>query len=306
MMQIVTVCDAMKGGAYPWDSIEPMLIQLLDPDRAYLGEQKLSTQKAFENMVVDMALTLGPNSGAMAEIADYCGNYNVFFSSTEDTGVEAVTTSTVSTPYLKQVYSVLASREAASGDAEQESAELDVLYGYAIDLAFRCNAKSDLLLQTEEALRVRDDSEFVNTQGGGSYMRLSCEDMSSEQIVTMMDAIRIAFLDHQNRILAVAKLNTSNHESTEEGVIASLYLYEYAASPGGSMYMGERMAEDNVITPLTKNAATVITAVVWLDGDYVGNSMAGYKGQQMEGVLNLQFASGADLQSSNQPISDDS
>lgn len=305
MMQIVKTCEAMSGGSYTWDVIEPMLKELLDSNNAYLGEHKLSSGAAYENMVVDMALTLGPNSGTMAGIADYCGNYNVFFSYNADAGVEVITNSMASTPYLEQVSNVLQSCEAASGDSEQRVAELDVLYGYAVDLAFRCNTKSDLLLQTEEALRVRDDSEFVNTQGGGSYMRLTCEDMTSDQIVLMMDAVRIAFLDQQSRILAVAKLNTSNHEVSEEGVIASLYLYEYAASSGGMMYMGERRAENNVITPLTKNAATVITAVVWLDGDYVGNDMAGYKGVPMEGVLNLQFSSSADLISSDQPISDD-
>lgn len=305
MMQIVAACDTMKGGEHPWYAIEDMLHQLLDPNQAYLGEHRLTSGDAYENMIVDMGMTLGPDSGALAEIADYCGNYNVFFSVTQDAGVEVGTTSTVTTPYLKQVSGLLESSEAASGDSELISSKLDTLYGFAVDLAFRCNAKSDLLLQTEESLRVQDNSEFVNTQGGGSFMRLTSEDMTSDQIVTMMDAVRVAFLDHQNRILAVAKLNTSNYEVTDEGVIASLYLYEYTASSGGMMYMGERLAEDNVITPLTKNTATVITAVIWLDGDYVGNNMAGYRGQNLEGVLNLQFASSADLLSSNQPISDD-
>lgn len=305
MRQIVVTCDNLKGGSYTWDIIFPMIGQLIEPDRAYLGEHKLSTGKSFENMVVDMTLTLDPNAGTMAEISDYIGNYNVFFSFSEDAGIEAVTTSTVSKPYLVQVYGILESCEAA-GDTELISAELETLYGYAIDLAFRCNAKSDLLLQTEGTLRVQDDKEFVNTQGGGSYMRLSCEGMETEQLVAMMDGIRITFLDQQNRILASAKLNTSNYETMDEGVLAPMYLYEYTASTGGSISTGERLQEDNAITPLSKNATTVITAVVWLDGDYVGNSMAGYHGEPMEGVLNLQFASSADLLSSGQPISDES
>ena len=119
--------------------------------------------------------------------------------------------------------------------------------------------------------------------------------MTEEQIVRLLDSLRVGFVDQQNRLLAIGKLNTSNYTADREGVQAALYLYDYTLTDGGTIQMGARRDEDHIITDMNKNEVTVITIIVWLDGDYTDNSMAATQGQSLTGMLNLQFASSADL-----------
>ncbi len=179
--------------------------------------------------------------------------------------------------------------------------QLEDVYGFAIDLAFRCNAASDLLLQTSPTDRIGQEgrTELTSTQGSGSFMKFTSDQLDTEQMVMMMDAIRICFVDNQNHILALAKLNTSNYNEEEGAVSAPLYLYDYTISNDGSISMGERREDDSVVTSLQKDVATVITTVVWLDGDHIDNSSAAITAQSMSGMLNLQFASSADLVASD-------
>ena len=61
--------------------------------------------------------------------------------------------------------------------------------------------------------------------------------------------------------------------------------------------------EDAALLELPQNSPAIVTVVVWLDGDQVDNSMVSDSGKQsMSGVLNLQFASSADLMHSDQMI----
>lgn len=246
-------------------------------------------------------MTLSSDAGVMANVADFVGNYSVIFRYAS--GVVEVSTVSSGTPYLQRVSETLDDVEAAAGDGSVSNAQLQSIYGYAVDMAFRCNRASDLLLQTAPEFRV-EGSEQETVQGGGSYMRFSSEQLNTEQTVTLMDAVRIGFLDNQGTLLAVAKLNTSNFSETEEGITAPLYLYAYTANPDGSISMGERRSEDSSIVKLSGNTATVITAVVWLDGDHVDNGLAAMTTKSMAGALNLQFASSAALQSSGQPVED--
>lgn len=50
-----------------------------------------------------------------------------------------------------------------------------------------------------------------------------------------------------------------------------------------------------VITPLTQNVPMQVTAIVYLDGNAVDNSMVATAGRSMKGSMNLQFASDAQL-----------
>ncbi len=49
------------------------------------------------------------------------------------------------------------------------------------------------------------------------------------------------------------------------------------------------------LMPLNQNEATVLTAIVYLDGDYVDNADVATKGTSMMGTLSLQFSSDAEL-----------
>ena len=283
-------------GKVSWAEIKPLLSVLVDGDKTYFGEtRRLSDQKAFEEKTPDTVMTLMPGSGVMAQIAEFAGNYSTFFRWTKTENVEVRTADPTKAPYLIQLVDTLKNdSKAASGGWTR--ANLDDTYGLSVDLAFRCNVESDLLLQTGDSLRVEENTEFPVTQGGGSYMRFSSADMNVQQLVRLMDGIRIGFLDDQNRLVALAKLNTSNYREQPEGVFAPLYLYDHHLEEDGSLAVGERQAEDGVILHLNKNTPTVLSAVVWLDGDHVDNSYVSYLSQQsMTGILNLQFASSADL-----------
>lgn len=297
---VITGCNALSNGG-SWDQIEPLLDVLLDADQAYLGEKRLSTKDAFDQMTGDNLLTLSPSSGVMAKIAAYAGNYSAFCMWTDTISVEARSTDPNETPYLIQIEETLEDSKAAAGGWTR--ANLDDTYGFAIDMAFRCNLPSDLLLQTSEALRVAGTAELPVTQGGGSYMRFTSEVMDTEQLLRLMDTIRIGFLNDKDALVGLAKLNVSNYEQREDGVFAPLYLYEYSLEEDGSLGVGARRSDDSTIIALEQNSPVVLTVVVWLDGDYVDNSMVGHSQEQsMSGVLNLQFASSADLLPSEQTI----
>lgn len=291
LQQAVTACDSLSGGTYIWAQLEPILELLVDGDRAYLGETKLTSPDAYKEIKDGVQLSLAPGSGKFALAADYCGNYSAIFDHSELTAVEVVTTSRLKTPYLTQVSKILEECECPESEQVVTGVALEDIFGFVVDLAFRSNADTQLLLQTDAALRVDDGSELAQMQGEGSNLCMISDQLTVEQSVELMDAMRIAFLDSQNNLLAVAKANTSNYIETEEGVSAPLYLYDYQVGAGGSLIMGERRLEDGCITELTDGVATVITAVVWLDGDHVGNSMVTYREKNVESKLNLQFAS---------------
>jgi hypothetical protein len=120
--------------------------------------------------------------------------------------------------------------------------------------------------------------------------------MEQEKLLELMDVIRIGFLNDRRELLGIAKLNISNYEEQEEGIFAPLYLYDYTLESEGSLSIGERRKDDAAILNLPQNSPVIVTVVVWLDGDHVDNSMVATSGQEsMSGVLNLQFASSADL-----------
>ena len=79
---------------------------------------------------------------------------------------------------------------------------------------------------------------------------------------------------------------TYTEASVEDG---AAYLAEVTAS-------GETKSEDNAIMALTQNQATALSALVYLDGENVGNDdVAATAAQSMTGKMNLQFASSATL-----------
>lgn len=302
LRQTLIRCNAMQGRPVTWDEISPVVEVLINGRKAYLGEHRLASYEAFAELNSDTVLLLSPDSGIMVEIADYVGNYQVIFDYAQLTGIEARSASTISTPYLYQVKKILDNCKVEDNDGAPIQQNLEDIYGFAIDMAFRSNADTQLLLQTEASARIDDGNEVPQTFGGGSYMSLSSEQLNTDQIVRLMDAIRIGFLDNQNNLLAVAKMNTMNFEETENGIRAPMYLYDYEISGSGALLMGERRDEDTVITDLVDGNVLVMTAVVWLDGEYVDNSLASIRGRSVQGSLNLQFASSVNLIPAQQTV----
>ncbi len=302
LRQALIRCNAMRGRTVTWDEISPVVEVLINGRKAYLGDYRLASSEAFAEMDSDTVLLLSPESGVMSEIADYVGNYQVIFDYAQLTGIEARSASKISTPYLHQVKKVLADCEVEDNDGAPIQQNLEDIYGFAIDMAFRSNADTQLLLQTEAAARIDDGNQVPQTFGSGSYMSLSSEQLDAEQIIRLMDAIRIGFLDNQNNLLAVAKMNTSNFVEEEDGIMAPMYLYAYEISSGGMLQIGDRITENAVIADLMDGTAMTITVVVWLDGEYVDNSLAAIRDRSVQGSLNLQFASSVNLKPAQQTV----
>jgi len=288
--------------SYTWQELSNALNMLMDLNGVYFNGSLLSNLKDNISDILnstEKTLTLAPGSGIFADIANFTGNYQTnMTASGMDVSVEVLTNEKPA--YLIALQETVKDMEAADGSTEgDKKAKLHSTYGYALDLAFRCNAPtSDLLLQTMGVQRVYGDSQSSATLGGGSYMefRWGESDLSQMQTLRLVDAVRVGFMDDTGAILGIAKLNTSNYTITETLIKAPLYLYDYEIGDDGSMIMGERQKSNNTLTSLDQNIAKSVTVVVWLDGDRVDNTMvAATTDTSLGGKLNLQFASSADL-----------
>lgn len=295
--------NALTDGSYTWTEISGVMKYIMNIEKVYINDtlvSDLTVDDAMGLLGKDITLTLAPGSGVPADVADFTDDYSTWIT-TAVGSVQIATATTVETPYLLALLAAANTLEAADSGAGSDTAvALTATYGYALDMAFRCNAaESDLLLQTTPEQRVYSDSTSASTMGGGSYMEFTSADESFTlgDIITLMDAVRVGFLDDQGNLLGVAKLNTSNRSTEDRMVTAPLYLYAYSFSEeDGSMVMGERQKTNNVITSLERNIAKAITVVVWLDGDVVDNSMvSATESASLSGMLNLQFASSAEL-----------
>lgn len=86
------------------------------------------------------------------------------------------------------------------------------------------------------------------------------------------------------------------------GLKAKLYLNTYEVNGGVLKLTGKKTTgeaadapADNTLTALTQNVAKKVTAIVYLDGDIVDNTMVANAASSMTGSLNLQFSSSATL-----------
>lgn len=289
-----------------WTEIRSALDHLMNTDKIYVNGMGFNTlnKDSFTDMLNDgeVQITMATGSGVFADISDYTGDYSTLIEVLVY-AVSFTTMTTVDPVYLQQMSDKVSTLEAAgSGDGGAlEKFDLTNTFGYALDLAFRCNASAaNLLLQTSGVQRVYEDSTAGATMGGGSYMEFSTKDSGFPlaKVIELMDAVRVGFIDDQGNLLGVAKLNTSSR-SVEGGLVkASLFLYDFSFDEEGVMVMGERQKGDgkNIITSLEQNVAKAVSVIVWLDGDIVDNSkVSATQEASLYGVLNLQFATDADL-----------
>ena len=311
----MNACEELTSGSYTWSEIKNVLSYIMSMDGISVNNKsfdQISQSDLTSGEPIN--ILLAPGSGLFADIADFSGNYNATFAAMGGI-VEVVmeTASRVSPAYLVSLYDGIDELTPAAGDNSAPAKALKATYGYAIDLAFRCNAADpDLVLQTKGVQRIYssdEDTANSGTQGAGSYMEFTSMDsnFTPEQRLALMDAIRVGFVDEQGSILGIAKLNIADRSSEKGGVVrAPLYMYDYSfeqddVSGGLILTMGERKLTDNLITELRQNEAMAVTAIVWLDGDIVDNTMvSATAATSLNGVLNLQFATSAELVPANE------
>lgn len=301
LQQVIYACNKMTVNKYSSEVILSLLNVIIPSNEVFINDIKLSNSSE-KSLTEDTLMTVTSNAASMALIADYSGNYNVFFDYSPDISIELVTLSTKSPGYLEIIAKTLDDLEIDDGENSDLAYEINDLFGYVVDLAFRCNNECNLLLQTAPNVRVEGSTSEIAAEGQGSYMRFSSEQLNQDQILSMMDAFRIGFINDHNDLLCIAKLNVSNYYVDGLDVKAPLYLYDFKVSIDGSISIGERLTEDRMITELTKNTVSVLSIIVWLDGDHVDNSLAATSLNSLTGALNLQFSTDASLKPADIPV----
>ncbi len=288
-----------------------------------MSQQEL-TNWGIDNISNLTVVMNSENTGALAKVAAASANYSAGVSIPGLTvpmgGTNMVigsaanpiraTLSTNKTSSATDMSARLASMEApaATGDAVTNITDI---YGYAVDFAVRTNAAdSKLKLQTAAAQRIYSDAtNEETTQGGGSYMEFTKDGtLSDTQFKDLIGAVRVVFVNGANEIIAVAVPDAGTLSGVTT-VKAELKLVNYTIdySDGGSDNGKIHVMNNNDVDyktgddkadlmTLSQNQATKLTALVYLDGDVVDNSMvSATNAQSMTGKLNLQFSSSADL-----------
>lgn len=194
-----------------------------------------------------------------------------------------------------------------NGDATGADVSLSDTYGYALDMAFRTNAASSYLkLQTKAKQRVYSDSENTDTQGGGSYMAFKstlntagAPNLDDATITKLMKAIHVAFIDPDTgAIYSIATLGDIERDG--DFMKGALKLNDLTATEDAkpTFSLTARAAADGAeakLMDLEQNKAKKLTVIVYLDGPTVTNADVANAETSLEGTLNLQFSSSAEL-----------
>ena len=132
------------------------------------------------------------------------------------------------------------------------------------------------------------------SQGKGScYIFYPKDSLEQEKMLELLSALRIAFIDETGNKLAEAELNVK--EAYEEVGKVTVPLVLMSDSDKIITEDGETIP---VITPLSKGVEQYISAIVYINGESVTNADVS-ESSNIEGFLNLQFGSTADLQNRN-------
>ena len=302
--------------------IRPVLTNIMDIDGNVTINGKTLTELAGMDtgavaslLMGGVNIVLGDGSGLYADFGAAVGNlqarvliptfhYNGGDFSTAESPLYAsmVTSSeTVEGGYLPAYRADVAKVGAyvPAGNAETTTV-IDSQLGYIVDFMFRTNASnSNLLLQTTPAQRVYEDSDSVATQGAGSTMTFTVDEdiLSEEATRNLLECVRVVFFSPvDDTIYGIGILDGLNAVRVGNEITASLYLNEYSYSASGAVVAGDAIAEDDaILCALPANTATPVSALVYLEGEYVTNADVANGDVSLNGTLNLQFASDADL-----------
>lgn len=260
--------------------ITPILNALVNKDKILVNGSDPSSVDFAEVLANGATVTMQDGAGVYVEIADQVGDYSVAISS----NVTMETETALTDAYL--VYSLAEVEGVGAPGTDTSALPMDVHVGYIVDLVFKTNAKtSNLLLQTEGIDRIDNNNPSESTMGGGSYMEFSLvegADITNTQVIQIMSCFRIVFFDTDTKaILGTAKLDTANATVGANQAVKAMM----------SMEDG-----DNVITALGQNTEEKVSVLVYLDAENLENEhVSATTAQSITGVMNLQFASDADL-----------
>ncbi len=281
-----------------------------------------------------ITVTMEPGSGLFADMAMLVGDYTAKITLGEivygdikiNAGMEAKMstvcigdgseiTDQIANPYMVVLSNSLTVLQPSNTSAS--TTYIDTIYGYILDLYFRTNAaQSSLLLQTEAADRVyEDNAEGADTQGNGANMIFTVPlGVTQAQLQALVSAIRVVFFkpDGANgagEFVVEARLDAATIESAVDAngnpaykADLKLWITKEVDDGQGGITTQTGFAtskEDSVIMALEQNVATRLSVLVYIDGNEIQNDDVANAATSMNGVLNLQFSSDADLQPMN-------
>ena len=177
-------------------------------------------------------------------------------------------------------------------------------YGYSVDFAFMSNVNGNLLLQQEAMDRLLGEvpadetAAAAATMGGGSNASFTLSgDLMGSNSDSAKDLIKNIFVvltdTDTGAILGI--VGADDTQVVLEQATAKMALYEPMISSSGILSRGPKRGS-GVITTLTANRPTYVTAIVFLNGDTLApGSLAATQTSSLYGTINLQFSSSADL-----------
>lgn len=126
------------------------------------------------------------------------------------------------------------------------------------------------------------------TQGGGScYTFYASNEPDQKRFLDLLGSMRVAFIDGEGNLIGAATMDTEHYYAENGKVTVPLALDKTSAVNLGADKDGDTVYG---LMPLVKNAATRVTAIVYLDGQKLTNQMVLASGD-IQGNLNVQFGS---------------
>lgn len=268
---------AAKAAPYTWAQISPILEKLADPNKMLVNNKTVDSIKADKQPLIDdimggkgITVSIATGGGVYADVADQCGDYkaSIRIEGVEFQGIEIKTNATMNTQSTQTPAHIIGMAAAVEAlgvpSTTTEALPMTDIFGYIIDLAFRTNAAdSNLLLQPDAVDRIYtgstgaeikdNEGNVESTMGHGASMTFQSTNatFSENQVKNLMKAIRIVFFDPTNLdVLATAKLDVDNAQSTTDGVTAKMYLYKLTEA-GSIDYKKAEYADGGTFYKLT-------------------------------------------------------
>ena len=139
---------------------------------------------------------------------------------------------------------------------------------------------------SDEQMAPYEGDGTSTTQGGGScYTFYASTPADQSRSLELLGSMRVAFIDAKGNLIGAATMDTEHYYAENGKVTVPL-----ALDTASAINLGDD-GNGNVtygLMPLTKNAATRVTAIVYLDGTKLTNEMVLASGA-IQGKLNVQF-----------------
>ena len=160
-----------------------------------------------------------------------------------------------------------------------------------IDVAIGYEGENRIWEDWQSKMDIGELAVNNTTQGEGSCFTFYANDPSEKtNILEMLRAFTVAFVDQEGNQMASAILDVDHNFESESGKITVPLVLS-----SGVTYTDENGIARFGITAMEQNAATWITAIIYLNGSSLSNEHV-LATREIEGNLNLQFGTSVSLE----------